>query len=132
MKKAIYRILFGLMLATMAFAAVPPDQTSGQSGESSTVDDPQVLSLLKEANQGSAGAQFLLGFFYAEGQGVAKNEQEAIKWYTLAAEQGHADAIVTLGMMYSEGRCQAGFAGSRSLVYAGGRAGQCGCSAYFG
>ncbi len=92
------------MLATMAFAAVPPDQTSGQSGESSTVDDPQVLSLLKEANQGSAGAQFLLGFFYAEGQGVAKNEQEAIKWYTLAAEQGHADAIVTLGMMYSEGR----------------------------
>ena len=38
------------------------------------------------------------------GQGVPQSYAEAMKWYRLAAEQGHAWAQFRLGMMYREGR----------------------------
>jgi TPR repeat protein len=41
---------------------------------------------------------------YAEGQGVARDEVEAVKWYRKAAEHGHAEAQFYLGMMYYSGR----------------------------
>ena len=41
---------------------------------------------------------------YANGEGVPRNDAEAVKWYRLAAEQGHANAQNNLGVMYSEGR----------------------------
>ena len=40
---------------------------------------------------------------YHEGHGVAQNFQTAMKWYTLAAEQGNADAQYSLGTMYQKG-----------------------------
>ncbi|MBM3508219.1 MAG: SEL1-like repeat protein, partial [Alphaproteobacteria bacterium] len=40
------------------------------------------------AEQGDAIAQALLGFMYAEGQGVPQDHAEAVKWYRRAAEQG--------------------------------------------
>jgi len=45
------------------------------------------------AEQGHATAQYNnLGLMYAEGQGVPKNNETAVKWYRLAAEQGDAAA----------------------------------------
>jgi uncharacterized protein len=44
------------------------------------------------ANQGYALAQYGLGFMYTNGQGVPQDYVEAVKWYRLAAEQGHAVA----------------------------------------
>jgi TPR repeat protein len=41
---------------------------------------------------------------YQDGTGVPKNEQEAVKWFTKAAEQGDADGQVWLGAMYLGGR----------------------------
>ncbi len=67
-------------------------------------EDPQITGLLADAQEGSAGAQYLLGFMYAEGQGIDKDFKEAVKWYTKAANQGHAGAQLTLGMMYVEGQ----------------------------
>ena len=46
----------------------------------------------KAAEQGDAAAQNNLGFMYINGEGVPQDYQEALKWYSLAAEQGHADA----------------------------------------
>ena len=40
---------------------------------------------------------------YANGEGVPENDAEAVKWYRLAAEQGHADAQFNLGNMYARG-----------------------------
>ena len=40
------------------------------------------------------------GVMYAKGEGVKKDEAEAVKWYTKAAQQGHALAQVNLGLMY--------------------------------
>jgi TPR repeat protein len=41
---------------------------------------------------------------YATGQGVVQDDAEAVRWYGLAAEQGHALAQYNLGGMYSSGR----------------------------
>jgi TPR repeat protein len=40
------------------------------------------------AKNGVAYAQYSVGFQYEYGQGVPKNEKEAMKWYELAANQG--------------------------------------------
>jgi TPR repeat protein len=58
----------------------------------------------KTAEQGHASAQYNLGFCYANGQGVAKDEAEAVKWYRKAAEQGLADAQCSLGYCYNNGQ----------------------------
>jgi TPR repeat protein len=56
----------------------------------------------KKALNGDAKAQFQLGWMYSKGQGVPKDNTEALKWYRLAAEQGDAKAQRSLGSMYSE------------------------------
>ena len=49
-----------------------------------------VAELQAKADQGVASAQFNLGLIYLEGQGVPQDGAEAVRWYRLAAEQGHA------------------------------------------
>ena len=63
------------------------------------------VRLLKPlADQGAAWAQTFLGFMYATGQGVPKDDVQAVKWYRLAADQGGAGAQVNLGFMYANGQ----------------------------
>ena len=40
---------------------------------------------------------------YARGLGVPQDYAEAVRWYRLAADQGHASAQVGLGSMYING-----------------------------
>ena len=40
---------------------------------------------------------------YSNGNGVPENDKTAVKWYTLAAEQGHSTAQFNLGFMYQYG-----------------------------
>jgi len=55
------------------------------------------------AKQGSAVAQYDLGVKYDLGQGVPRNEKEAVRWYRKAAEQGHFEAPYKLGLAYETG-----------------------------
>ena len=55
------------------------------------------------AEQGDANGQFGLGLLYANGWGVDLNDDEALKWYGLAADQGHAEAAYNLGVMSANG-----------------------------
>jgi hypothetical protein len=57
-----------------------------------------------EAEKGNAAAQYRLGLHYFTGQGVAKDEVEAAKWYRKAAEQNHAGAQYNLGVCYAKGQ----------------------------
>jgi TPR repeat protein len=41
---------------------------------------------------------------YANGRGVAQDDQQAVAWYRKAAEQGLADARYSLGLAYENGR----------------------------
>ena len=56
------------------------------------------------ADQGDADAQYNLGVMYANGQGVPKDDVQAVKWYRLAADQGDADAQALLGIAYADGQ----------------------------
>jgi TPR repeat protein len=56
--------------------------------------------LLIEAKNGNVIAQRLIGISYILGEGVAKNEKEAGKWFYKAAEQGDADSQCMLGYIY--------------------------------
>ncbi len=54
---------------------------------------PQDIAiLLSRAKQGDTVSQYHLGYAYAHGEIVAKDEHEAIRWYRKAAEKGHAEA----------------------------------------
>jgi hypothetical protein len=55
------------------------------------------------AKQNLAKAQNNLGICYDNGDGVAKDQVEAVKWYRKAAEQNLAMAQYNLGVCYDEG-----------------------------
>lgn len=40
---------------------------------------------------------------YRNGEGVAQNYSQALKWYTRAAKQGYIRAQYNLGLMYENG-----------------------------
>ena len=56
------------------------------------------------ADQGTAAAQFDLGVRYRDGQGVPRDDAEAIRWFRLAADQGDGHAQRVLGFMSVHGR----------------------------
>ena len=84
-------------------------------------DHEQVVTWYgKAADQGYAKAQYNLGYYYGHGQdesgrlvsggptvwskiGVPKNPVEALKWYRMAAENGHAQAQFVMGKSYHSG-----------------------------
>ena len=56
------------------------------------------------ADQGRPDLRSLnLGIMYAKGEGVPKDDAEAVRWYRLAAEQGLANAQLNLGAAYTNG-----------------------------
>lgn len=73
--------------------------------ESSTPATRDPLQNLRQAaEEGGAAARFKLGLRLEHGQGVAKDEAAAARWYRLAADQGHGEARLRLGLMVEEGR----------------------------
>ena len=48
--------------------------------------------------------QFVLGYCYDEGQGVAQDYTQAVYWYRKSAEQGYARAQYNLGYCYKKGQ----------------------------
>ena len=50
-----------------------------------------VRGFLVHAEQGDATAQFNLGLMYDKGEGVLKDEAEAVRWYRLAAGEQSKD-----------------------------------------
>ena len=62
-----------------------------------------IPSLTELAEKGDANAQNALGVRHYSGQGVMKNFNEALQWFTKAAAQGHVDVPNYLGMMYDAG-----------------------------
>ncbi|MGB0721092.1 MAG: SH3 domain-containing protein [Gammaproteobacteria bacterium] len=55
------------------------------------------------ARQGNAEAQYNLGWMYANGYGLAKDETKALIWWRKAARQNHSDAVVAVAMAYLHG-----------------------------
>lgn len=55
------------------------------------------------ADAGDAKAQFSIGWMFHNGYGLAIDNRQTLKWWTLAAEQEFANASFALGMLLSHG-----------------------------
>jgi TPR repeat protein len=66
--------------------------------------EKDLARLRANSDHGNVEAQFELGKMYANGDGVPRNDEEALKWFQLAAAQGHANAQYYLGLMYKDGQ----------------------------
>lgn len=93
MKKFLRTINVGIFSAMYLFALTL----------SFTVAASEFQDNKRLAEQGFASAQYNLGLMYSKGDGVQKNNTEAVKWYRKAAEQGNAKAQFNLGVKYFHG-----------------------------
>ena len=90
---AIKALFVALVLAVGLESPVMADASDDAATAYGKGDYATALLLLRPlANQGDAEVQSLLGFMYAEGQGVPQDYAAAVKWYRLAADQGDAEA----------------------------------------
>ena len=96
MKRRPTSILTTLAVSVLALTLIAP-WALGQ-------DPDTITEIRRQAEQGDAEAQFHLGFLYANGEGVLKDADEAVRWYRLAAEQGNASAQLVLGVMFALGQ----------------------------
>ena len=87
--------IFGILIAVI-FLSVSQTASAQRPYYSS--------ELVKNAQNGSALAQFNLGNAYDYGEGVEQDFVEAVKWWRLAAEQGYAAAQNNLGSAYYTGK----------------------------
>ena len=101
MKSLITTLLLAITLSSTAFG----DDFDDALAAYNKGDYKTSIKLWRTlAEQGDATAQYNLGFMYDEGEGVPEDDKQAVKWYRLAAEQGHhAKAQYNLGVMYANG-----------------------------
>jgi TPR repeat protein len=98
--------VFGVELATGSggVASASKDVVAAGLDAFRAGNYPKALKYLCPlADQGNAEAQAGLGFMYAIGKGVPKDDKEAAKWYRLAADQGNVFAQFSLAGMYDAG-----------------------------
>ena len=89
----------------------PPEADSiVEPAKSPTLTPSQVLERLTyikevktKAKAGDPESQLALGSIYMNGYVLPKDEKEAIRWFTKAAEQGYAEAQHNLGVCYAFG-----------------------------
>jgi hypothetical protein len=69
--------------------------------------EPGIATCLKQAQGGDAAAQYLVGTLYRQdGHGrnsLPRDFAKAVRWFRLAAKQGHALALLELGRAYASG-----------------------------
>jgi Sel1 repeat len=85
-----------LLLLSVAAFQLPAQQTEA--------DRKPFEELKAKAEAGDAESEYQVGLAYTKGQGVTKNEVEAVKWYRKAAEQGNAAAQDNLGVCCAKGQ----------------------------
>ena len=91
---ATERRVAGLGIALAAVGVLTAGTVTAQS---------PLAEMIRLAEQGDADAQYQVGFSYAYGTGLPRDDERAVAWYRLAAEQGHAAAQHHLGVMYAHG-----------------------------
>src|SRR5438552_1017960 len=90
------RLIFTLLLASsVAVVQLAAQQTKA--------DQKPIREVKAKAEAGDAESQVELGLRYDKGEGVPKDQVEAVKWYRKAAEQNHAEAQYNLGVCYAWG-----------------------------
>lgn len=80
-----------------------PDPAMGDGYVDPADLQDMVEELLPAGWSGDVGAQCCVGIAYRLGLGVARDPEEAVRWFRLAADKGDGDACIHLGHMYCRG-----------------------------
>jgi uncharacterized protein len=98
------RLIFTLLLASsVAVVQLAAQQTKA--------DQKSIEEVKAKAEAGDAESEMELGRRYNKGEGVAKDQVEAVKWYRKAAEQNLPIAQYNLAVCYNRGAgCRDGVA----------------------
>ena len=94
------RAVVGTAIAWMLLAEVCGCRAplASERTEALSATEPQ-----EQAKDGDATAQYNLGICYYNGDGVAVDKAEAVKWLRKAAEKGHLQAQTLIGAFYFQG-----------------------------
>jgi len=84
-------ILLGLMLPVQA------DYESGVKAYMSGDHETALREFAHAAESGDRNAQYNVGLMHLKGQGVAVNDQEAVRWFRKAAGLGQVEAQTLSG-----------------------------------
>ena len=102
--KTVYRYGASLLLVLGLTGSAFAEEYADGFIAAENYDYPTAVKILGPlADKGNAGAQFNIALMYHSGAGVPANEQEAVKWYTKAAKNGHRTAQEYLAAAYADG-----------------------------
>jgi S1-C subfamily serine protease len=111
MKKCVVLVFFGLLALSVlsASAAVERNLLAGSNTPRALVAgrpiEPGFSNTFAQAQSGDSNAQVALGNVFAEGlYGLAKNADEAVRWYKQAALAGNSVGQYMLGSSYELGQ----------------------------
>lgn len=100
------KFLFGLVLTFLVPVVSVPAWAGFQEGADAYNKGDYQTALgewMPLAQAGNAQAQNAVGALYDNGLGVASDEAEAFRWYSMAANQNYPMAMRNLGTMYATG-----------------------------
>lgn len=93
-----------IMLAVMLFLTALQAMAQSVSYAKSLIEQGSYLEAAKQlrplADGGDAEAQYLAATLFFEGKGVAKNDEQGVKYATLSANQGNTSAMLLLADHY--------------------------------
>ncbi|KAG0261029.1 hypothetical protein DFQ27_003171 [Actinomortierella ambigua] len=106
----------GTGMTAVAQQAIVSDVTSGAGGSGSSEgrvsdrtlpvakdEEKEFARYLREAMEGNASSQNVVGCMYLRGRGTMASREEAYRWFSEAAKGGNASGQYSLGSMYKTG-----------------------------
>jgi hypothetical protein len=109
-KKPTHRLLAWVIgLAMVAGAAIGLSLAFGTGQPKPAASAPPTMTtqaqwLQRAAASGESSAQYELAMRFRSGEGVERNDTEAVRWLRESARQGNGDAQYELGNAYADGR----------------------------
>ena len=102
-------LFFGLMATPATFTVMAGESGSANFSDGLAAyikgDNATALGIWAPlAKQGNRDAQYHIGRMYQTGNGVKMSQEQAYRWYTLAAKNGHATAGYKLKHWQTEKR----------------------------
>ncbi|WP_024930366.1 tetratricopeptide repeat protein [Methylophilus sp. OH31] len=107
--KSFSKMMFtGVMLFALCSASLAQANTLEEAKQKLSQKDYAGAHAiyLSLANQNDAKACYNLGLMYQDGDGVARNMDEAVKWYTKSAELNYKEAQYTLASLVFQRQIQ--------------------------
>jgi hypothetical protein len=96
-------LLIGFALSLYAIGAASGDFKKGWAAYNSLDYATAKAEWQELADAGDAKSAYGMGLLYGNGFGVDMNDELALKYYGIAAEQGHSDAAFNLAVMHQNG-----------------------------